>query len=130
MARPPRTEFGAARRRAPMTSGISRGSYGTWTMPPSAPRVACDTAARRGFYTAERAASGPTAPPATLNRTKRLSRPVSAEIDRAQTADLGHPLLGQPVGRDRGRDVLFVGEREDSLGGLEDAGGAQLGPLE
>src|SRR4051794_33254547 len=42
MARPPRTEFGAARRRAPMTSGISRGSYGTWEGPPSAPRVTAD----------------------------------------------------------------------------------------
>src|SRR4051794_13629053 len=114
MARPPRTEFGAARRRAPMTSGISRGSYGTWAMPASAPRVACTTIARRRQSWTRRA----------------MAYKWSAEVDTAQTAYLGHPTLGEPVGGDRRRHPLVVGEAQDLPGGVEDLGGPQLGALE
>src|SRR5690349_8111504 len=104
MARPPRTEFGAARRRAPMTSGISRGSYGTWTTPPSAPRVACTTIARR-----------------RLSQTGRaMADKRSPQVDTAQTSHLGHSALGEPVGGERRRHSLVVGEAEDLPGGVED----------
>src|ERR1700750_1233889 len=106
MARPPRTEFGAARRRAPMTSGISRGSYGTWTMPRSAPRVACDTVA-----------------------SCRVSR-GSPEVDGPEAADLGHSALREAVGGHRRRHSLVVGEAQNALGRSEDPGRPEFRPFE
>src|SRR3954453_6213853 len=53
---------------------------------------------------------------------------ASGQPEPAQSADLGHPPLGQPVGRDRRRHALVLGQPEDPQRGVEDLCGLRPGP--
>src|SRR5262245_53437121 len=138
---------GAARRRAPMTSGISRGSYGTQVLASSAPRAPlhvnvappnCLICDGKGLCAESVVTPGPVLtghPDRSLQwtgapRTEARRSAYPLDADRTQAPDFGHPALGEPVGGRRGGYALAVGQRQDLLGGVVNLGRAQLRPLE